>query len=504
MAFTAMPISEFGGLDLREPEQVGATRAIDILNVDLDRKGAIRTRDGLAKFNAVAGAANLTYAKVWRTPPTAAFGDVVIASDAGSDLRAYAPDGVLIATLATTHPFVSVAGLGTGAAGPYAYVGGYESGQIRRFDGTAWASPAGMPNARFVAVQPIENRLAAAYTLTTQKSRVQFSDAGAPETWTAANFVDLFPNDGENITAMVAFGTQLFVFKQSRFFVFYGNSVASDGSSVFNYRVIDTGVGVTPRDGAVAANDGVYFMHQTGFYRTTGGAPEKISGNLDAIFSDYKVPPFTTVLGTSFDLHSGDGSPASPVVFGSRVVFPTSAFALGASPTSLVYYRDTGEWSVWSSAIGGTMRPQAALVSNSSPVLLWADVGGANSRMFITDRTVTTDDGTNISSLYRSGFYTVGNQPTQEAVIQETMIEGTGAPIFAISKDYGTIPTSGGGAEATLTLGTAPAYDNTWHTADLQGRRFSYQLRRSAGPVWKVNSITHHIKAIRAPGVEST
>jgi hypothetical protein len=55
--------------------------------------------------------------------------------------------------------------------------------------------------------------------------------------------VDLTPNDGEVITEWRVGAATLFVFKQTKFFVFYGNSTDGSGNPVFNYRSVDLGVG---------------------------------------------------------------------------------------------------------------------------------------------------------------------------------------------------------------------------------------------------------------------
>ncbi|MBW3593776.1 MAG: hypothetical protein KY396_08780 [Actinobacteria bacterium] len=49
--YAQQPVVEFGGLNLRDdPQEVGWQGAIDLLNIDLDRRGRVRQRDGVAVF----------------------------------------------------------------------------------------------------------------------------------------------------------------------------------------------------------------------------------------------------------------------------------------------------------------------------------------------------------------------------------------------------------------------------------------------------------------------
>jgi hypothetical protein len=196
----------------------------------------------------------------------------------GTDLKVYVYDVAGIQgspSAAMSSTVTSVAEFGTGTTSYLYLAQGYGASVFRATLAPTFSTPAGMPNAQFLAVQPSDNRLVAAYTSADPASRVKFSDPGDAETWGANNYVDLTPNDGEVITGMVAWRDQLFVFKQNQFFVFYGNSTDGSGNPVFNYRTVDTGVGaVNGRfSTCVAAPDGVYFMSARGVYRTTGGSP---------------------------------------------------------------------------------------------------------------------------------------------------------------------------------------------------------------------------------------
>jgi hypothetical protein len=375
-------------------------------------------------------------------------------------------------------------------------------------------------NGLCVAVQPIENRLVAAHTSTTNTSRVWFSDAGTPEVFGANNYVDLHPNDGETIQAMLAWGNLLFVFKQSKFFVFYGNSTNAAGDPIFNYRAIESGVGVVAYDAAAAAEDGVYFLSARGLYRTTGGPPQRVSEVLDPLFSQQYGAPITfNPTGATLTerpaalLGQMSGTIGGPVVVaGTRILFTLRLWVgdNGGTVTNVfpVYYRDTGQWSIWTSALVSgsfSLRPFAVQAEDDNafeqPQVLWA--GSGDDKIYRSSPGATTDSGSAIASHYRAGLYTVGNQPSQEAVIRESVLDGTGTPTFGVSKDYAAVPTTGGGAKASVTLGTSPAYGNGRHRVAQKGRRFSYEVSATSG-AWQVNQISHHVRGIRPPGVKST
>lgn len=491
---TPYQIPHFGGLRLdKEVEECGPGEAIDLLNVDLDG-GALRTRDG---STALATVSNVSGIASWASPPTS--GPHTIICDSTNNLKAYDYAGTLLATSAAGNEYWQGASLGTAAAGPYFYMSskGGAAG-MRRWDGTNFSTPAGMPDARFVAVQSPDNRLVTAYN-STQKSRVKFSDAGAPETWTAANFVDLYPNDGEIITAMVAWRDLLFVFKESRFFVFYGNSTDSAGNPVFNFRIVDTGVGTAQAglayQAACATDSGVYFIHRSGVYRTTGGPPVRIR-TFDFLYNGQSRPFFNNSSGAAISATPGTITP-----LGSRIVLTAAGGASGAGEIVLVFDPDTDTMLRWS-LVSTTLQTRGLAPfqqAGVAPSLVYA----STSKLLRLDSTKTTDDGTAIVSRYRSGFYSPIGSPSQECTIRESILEGIGSPSFSVSRDFGAVPTTAGGAKTAVTLGTSPAYAQGRHRVSQRGRRFSWQAEATSG-AWRINSITQHVTSIRSPGLKTT
>lgn len=497
MAVSQYKIERFGGLVLdREPDEVGANEAIDLVNVDLDRGGAMRIRDGFSKLNAVAGADPFV-----RGPYNWEAQNWVVVSD-GTKVRLYDSAGTLQASSgAMTADTTSVAPFGTGTTS-YLYLAQSKAASVfRATTAGVFSTPAGMPNAEYLAVQPNDNRLVAAYTSSTQASRVKFSDPGDAETWGANNYVDLTPNDGDVITGLVAWGNLLFVFKQRKYFVFYGNSTDSAGNPVFNYRAFDFGIGTIPgRNPCVATPNGVYFMGAGGVYVTTGGAPSKVSGAMEPLFTGAPipfgplVPPLTGVSVTAAYLRG-------------RVYFLINA---SGSIYLLGYDIETGQWVLWKSAlITLPIGVCSYSLSASAPRLCFAYGTFLYTQPYVSGTTTTTDDGTPITSRYRSGFYTPLDDPARECTVRESILDGIGTPTFSVSRDFAsTLPATGGGAKGTVTLGTSPAIAQGRHRVSQRGRRFSYQIESStageAAPAWRVESITQNLTGFRETGLKTT
>src|SRR4051812_17053623 len=69
---SAFSVERFSGLNVRDdPEEVGASGAIDLLNVDFDQRGRVRSRGGLVNAKTFAGSTSAVY-------PLYAFGSQLI------------------------------------------------------------------------------------------------------------------------------------------------------------------------------------------------------------------------------------------------------------------------------------------------------------------------------------------------------------------------------------------------------------------------------------------
>src|SRR6185436_1979398 len=94
-------------------------------------------------------------------------------------------------------------------------------------------------------------------------------------TWTpSSDYVDINPSDGENITALKRYQLELLIFKPNLTYHFRTTGVDPDPW---------TKVGTRSQESIVEGKRGIYFHHDTGFYRYSGGYPEEISRPIDDI-----------------------------------------------------------------------------------------------------------------------------------------------------------------------------------------------------------------------------
>ncbi len=488
MSYQPFVVEKFGSLDLvTDPEEIGLNGAVDLLNIDFARDGELGSRAGYATWNGTAGANYYTSVYGFRTSPTVA----QVAAGSGSNIDFFDAAGALITSAAVVSATGrwSFAPFGT-PANTYLYlateVGGL--GTVRRWDGATFTTPAGMPLGTFVTVQAADNRLvvgggAGAALL---QHRVSFSDAGAPETHGANNYVEITPGDGESLSGLCSWRDLVFAFKETKFAVFYGNSVSGTGDPVFNYRMVRNTAGPLTNSQVAVGEDGVYFLGQRGIYRTTGDTPQLISGSVNSLF-----------YGQVSNLFAG-GQMAAGARTASRLHYHNGRlyFAYATSGTTnnrvLVHDPRAGWWSLYdlpAQSLGSLIDNTSALTAPDAGLLFGYSSGTKNvGRMGAAS--VTTDNGTAITARFQSGFYEVG-QPGADSYTRYTRMWGSGAPTLSVFTDYGSTDTNA----AAVTLGTDPAVDEGYHLKAYKGRLFSHKL--SATSAFNVNRIAHDVAWVR-------
>jgi hypothetical protein len=304
------PVSfqRFGGLRLDLPlDEAGPENAIYLRDVDWDGSlGKIRSRDGFQKLKA----AEATGPYKGLFPHSAARLLATKRVSAGEvKICAIDREGVekVTASWPSTAAKSSFTRFGTPSAS-YTYGrAALTSAKPVRFDGAAFTEPTAtvdgaagkeMPRGNLLATWPAGgNRLVVANTgatggpngATSSASHVWFSEPGNAEGYESTAFVQLSPGDGEEITAVCVWGGRVFVFKETKYFIFYGVSVDGEGEPIFNFTEVSMGDGSrmkraaasaleeTSDQIATAAPTGVYFCTTDGIYVTTGGEPTKIS-----------------------------------------------------------------------------------------------------------------------------------------------------------------------------------------------------------------------------------
>ena len=487
MTYQPFTAEGFGGLNLAaDSEEVGASGAIDIKNVLLDRNGRVRTRPGTSLFASKAD----YFATSLGVLPTSNHLLVAWVGAVDSTVKAYNSSGTVLGTQVAATGGIAAIGTPTVSA---AYFGSVFDG-IYKWNGFAFSLPVTNVKPLLVAPVPYEPRLAAARTAS-QPSRVIFSDAGAPDTFTysdaanpnTGNYIDLSPGDGEAISAIVPWRDLLFAFKRTKFFVFYGSTVDITGNAIFNYRPITAKVGGTgqygttaydPATTAVAGRDGVYFVADDGVYRTAGDTPQKVSGALDPWFRGESLAD-----ATSLPAYTGDFAHAS-VSADARFVYVRAE----NQDVTFVFDPVTDSWTVYDLAINSAVAYSTANTSSNLTAF------GTTGKVLVYGEAYTDDEGTAIDWLWQSGWYDLGS-PERKAT-RETVLWGTGNPTLSVFTDHVSSDLYAG----PVTLGTSPAVIEGRQRIARRGVFFSHKLSGSTPAT--VHRVTHHLPGAERPGAD--
>lgn len=484
MAVSPFVVERFGPLNLiSDPQEVGATGAVDMLNVDLDNLGRVRTRDGYAKFTSSALAGDILSA----APFYMTSGTKQLMAWGGGTYYALNTSGAVVAGGSNSPASSTIAPMwltsGNTVAGTY----NGNAGHVLIWSGTAWLDVSltalGAPADTWSVIgeTPVDVRMVLAGG-GTNPSRVTFSEPGATS-WLANDFVDLWPGDGEAITGIATWRDMVFVFKPSRFAVFYGTSVDVDGNAVFNFRTIDTDIGLAARFGVAVAAEGVYFIGRDGIYLTTGDSPRKVSGAIEPLFrgnvdTNYSGSAIAQqyIGNTCMTMHR------------ERLYVAVTTGAATVNDRLFVYDPKLDSWIVWDTAAGSLC---SFRVSNDSE-LMFGYATGTNDVGRLS-RAQTTDAGAAIAWSHKSGLYDLSGG-NRVAITLESAVWGSGSASLQVANDHGSFDTG-----SSLTLGTAPAVAQAWQQIDREGTMWQHKL--SGSGVANVNRLVHYVSFVKPAGI---
>lgn len=448
-------IQQFGGLNLKDdPKEFGWSAATSGKNFSLDRDGRLRMRDGTTlhsdlscdsfqgpvPYSTVGGTDYLVAFCKTTSTKTCTLKYVTTAGSVSSAGGAWTG-----ATAAPTIRSVTKFDVPGASSVVFTSVDSSTSQQWKYWPGSGNVTD--HPTAAkplYVGVTPQSNRVvtagfAAAADSPTgadgSYSTVFFSRGGNSESWGANDYVHLSPGDGEQITGVAAYRDFLLVFKETQFFVFYGEGTDSTGGAVFDYRTVQVPVGRIRRSGDIsnaqvcAGPDGVYFIAGQRVYRTDGGRPEWVS---EALGESALVLPSVHV--------------ANNAVY---VVVNTA----GTTSTAMfVYDVEDGTWAKWDQ-VGPPVPFSNDLVSKLS-----AGSAGDQDILVEFSSATYTDCLTASSTTAEIEFeYVTGEQrvspPGSEGVIREVLFEGVASVFNASVTADGTSTASAGLVASATSLG---------------------------------------------------
>jgi hypothetical protein len=517
--YRTFPYAGFGGgLNLRDgPDVVREDQAIDAMNVLFNTRGVVGQRSGYAKFTAAAGPNRYDSLSPFYT----AAGSRQVVAGAGARLEALDSTGNVLATAIPTvagpHYFQRFGG----PTAEHIYIAN-GTDALRRWTGTTFETPAWVsttPTGRFLGLSSTDNRLVSARWPGTvagnNKSTVRFSVEGDPTNFQPTHYVDLTPGDGEEIVGVASWRDLVFVFKQSKFFIFYGNSVDDDGDPVFNYRPVDAGVGLASPRALAVAEQGVYFLARTGIYFTAGQQPSRVSDLVEPIF--HGGPSVYYQGGT---LNDASIDQATLAYHDERLLLSFPGGSSVVNNRNLIFDPHEQWWSLADIPAG----PMALFRIGTTEELLFGYASGLNHIGRYVEGSYTADNmatdgsgGTAISSYWQGGWFNYATPMVK--TIREMKLSGSGLVTVNMFRDYRQTASFTSSVELSPPSGLWDGAGLLWDAAGLlwgpegtiqpkmlrkaiRGESFSLRLSNSTlNRSFAVHRATMHIREARVPTV---
>ena len=318
-------------------------------------------------------------------------------------------------------------------------------------------------------------------------SHVWFPNPGDAEAYESTNFVQLRPGDGESIIAACAWGGQVFVFKETHLFVFYGVSIDNAGKPIFNFRTVDLGTRILPPSSkcapqVVAGAEGVYFVANDGLYMTTGGEPSLLSEDL-APLADSKAlaGPAATTFGER------RWTSARGICFTGEAVYVGLGSGEGVVDRLLKFDLRGLRWTVWSAELHSMVAWNAETATHRQR-LFFSAADAAQKGIFFYTPAKDTDATTEMEPRWQSGFYEL-ESPDEKTVVG-TKMWGSGEVTFKVAEDYGAL-----GPGTVYKLGVAPAIAQRQLQKGQTATLFSHQF--SGAAPWSVQRLDRYLRETR-------
>ncbi len=303
-------------------------------------------------------------------------------------------------------------------------------------------------------------------------SRIYFSDIGDAETWQSTNWIDIDPDDGQEVRNLVLFGERIVIFKNFKMFVLVGKDESS-----FALYPVSTSYGCMSNRAAVVAEERLYWIDtQNGFMSFDGADIKRISDPIQDWFD------------ANVEFNNG----STVYTDGSHVYFTvkTSASANGYPNVTWVYNIRTESWSRFDAG--------AADVTVFESVVYGVGASVATDEGIFKMWTGTDDDGADFACYLKTGWLSFNDDIHQWKRVRSMDLaldagaSNNSAVTLEVFMDYSTSSTFSSSINTAvsnqdLMYHHVPGvYDND---NDPFARVFAFKLSSTTGDPWELSHI---------------
>lgn len=237
-------------------------------------------------------------------------------------------------------------------------------------------------------------------------------DVNGNLTWTSTDYLDVNPNDSDNLTAFAKVGTTALLFKHN--FIYRWNGTATDAEPMID-------VGTISQEVVATVNGTVYFFSPKGVFSTDGGAPAIVSNPIRDVIEAIPATNYPNMNASGdeniYRLHCGT------VTVGGRTF----------TNLALEYDVNLKVWGMTEMADAFTASAFVMSADNSQTV-----IGGTSTGKVENFDGSTTDDGTGIK--FERTVRTYLNSMSDTKVINDITVYLTGSPaIFSAKTQAGKV-----------------------------------------------------------------
>jgi hypothetical protein len=228
------------------------------------------------------------------------------------------------------------------------------------------------------------------------ESRLFYTDIGITN-WGASNFIDINANNGEFNVATIVFNDQLIIFKNNSTWVLTADGLPTN----WVLRNLHPTIGCSGRGTPIIINGFIYFLSQTGLYRTDGTTFERISEPVEAFLQNFGTAGASVVLGRN------------AYYYDEKYVITTPNQTTGTNTTYLCYDLKREVWSRWVNGGSPQIDLQGMLLYNdTSPPRLYGGLrspAGTAKVWYMSTSSGYQDDNANYSCILRTKRFTWGD-----------------------------------------------------------------------------------------------